>query len=85
MTSKVNRICDKYVKDLEKLVKKAKILKRLEAMQKDTTDKLSTEAAVALEEIDQQLTSLMLKAEKGCRKLYKNHYEFSPPVKMWLN
>ena len=27
----------------------------------------------------------MLKAEKGCQKLYANHYEFSPPVKLWLD
>ena len=29
--------------------------------------------------------SFMLKAEKGCLKLYKNYYKFSPPVKMWLD
>ena len=41
LTSKVNCICNKYVKDLEKLVEKAKILERLEAIHKDAADKLS--------------------------------------------
>ena len=27
----------------------------------------------------------MLSAEKGCRKLYAQHYDFSPQVKRWLD
>ena len=85
LTSKVSRICNRYITDLERLVEKAKIFERLQAIEKNATDELSAEAAEALEKIDRKLTSLMLKAEKGCRKLYKNHYEFSLPVKLWLD
>ena len=28
---------------------------------------------------------MMLQAEKDCRKLYANHYDFSPNVKLWLD
>ena len=31
------------------------------------------------------MTNLMLSAEKNCRKMYSNHYQYSPPVKAWLD
>ena len=43
------------------------------------------EAAKALEGMDQLMESLMLTAEKKCRKLNAGHYEFSPQVKEWLD
>jgi len=81
----VDRICGKYIKDPEALIKRSRILERLKDITKKSLNELSREAEEALEKIDQQLTNLMLKAEKGCRKLYANHYEFNPPVKLWLD
>ena len=31
------------------------------------------------------MMNLMLNAEKNCRKMYSNHYQYSPPVKGWLD
>ena len=46
---------------------------------------ISYEAKEALEMIDKEIMGLMLSAEKHCRKMYANHYQFSPPVKLWLD
>ena len=35
--------------------------------------------------INKEMTDLMLSAEKQCCKIYSNHYQFSPPVKAWLD
>ena len=37
-----------------------------------------------LENLDTHITALMTHAEKQCRMLYKNDYDFSPKVKYWL-
>ena len=73
LNCKIERIRSKYIKDLEEKFERHNILERLE------------EAAVALEKIDLEMTRLMLSAEKKCRKLYTRHYEFSPPIKRWLD
>ena len=46
-----------------------------------TSDKVTK----ALEGLNQLLTNLMLSTEKGCRKLWTGHYEFSPVIKGWLD
>ena len=44
-----------------------------------------TEVSLALEALDKQITECMLCAEKGYQKLRSGHYEFSPPVKSFLD
>ena len=43
------------------------------------------EAKAALEKIDKVMEGYMIREENKCRKLYSNHYKFSPTVKLWLD
>ena len=85
LTSKVERIRDKYIKDLEEKFKKHDILGKLQAIADMVNSPLAYDAEEALEKLDRQMTALMLKAEKNCRKLYAGHYDFSPAIKLWLD
>ena len=85
LTCKIERIRSKYIKDLEEKFERHNILERLKKLSKDATFPVSEEAAEALEKIDLKMTHLILSAEKKCRKLYTKHYEFSPPIKRWLD
>ena len=70
---------------MEAKFKRHNILERLKKILKEASFPVSEEAAEALEKIDLEMTRLMLSAEKKCRKLYTKHYEFSPPIKQWLD
>jgi len=85
LNSKVPRIRDKYIEILEGKVKEGGILNRLRKIDEDSSFPASTETTAALEKIDRQLESMMLSAEKSCRKKYAAHYEFSPTVQFWIN
>ena len=85
LTSKVKRICKKYIEDLEGMFKKYKVLERLKELEQTATFPVSQEAKQAMENLDQEMSKLMLQAEKGCRKLHASHYDFSPDVKLWLD
>ena len=85
LNSKIERIRSKYIKDLEEKFRRYQILERLQKIAADAAFPASREAVEALEKIDKEMTKLMLRAEKGCRKLYAQHYDFSPQVKRWLD
>ena len=80
----VGRIHDKYIKDLEEQFRRGQFLERLKKIAQEQSYSISRQAKEVLEAIDQEMRNLMLSAEKGCRKMYANHYKFSPPVKLWL-
>ena len=82
---KVNRIREPYIAHTETSFKQAKVLKRLREIDRTATLPLSEEAKAVLEKIDKVMEGYMLRAEKKCRKLYFNHYNFSPTVKLWLD
>ena len=44
----------------------------------------NTQRRRLLERLDSYITALMAYAEKQCRMLYKNDYDFIPKVKYWL-
>ncbi|KAL7540242.1 hypothetical protein ACHAXR_009967, partial [Thalassiosira sp. AJA248-18] len=85
LNSKVKGIRPAYMDKLKKLFQRHNILGRLNDIAKVASYPLADEAAAALEAIDKLVASLMLEAEKGCRKIRANHYEFSPQVKIWLD
>ena len=85
LTSKVQRICQKYIDNLEGIFKKYKVLESLREIKEAATFPASREAKAALEKFDKEMLKLMLMAEKDCRQLYANHYNFSLDVKLWLN
>ena len=75
----------KYIEDLEGMFKKYKVLERLKELEQTVTFPVSQEAKQAMEKLDKEMSKLMLQAKKDCRKLYANHYDFSPDVKLWLD
>ena len=64
------------------MFKKYKVLERLKETAQTATFPVSQEAEQALEKLDKEMSKLMLQAEKNCRKLYSNHYDFSLDVKL---
>ena len=85
LNSKVPRIRDEYVKNLEEAFQKGSILERLQKVQQDASFPASAEVSEALERIDREMENMMLASEKSCRKMYACHYEFSPTVQFWIN
>ena len=65
-------------------MKQAKV-ERLREINRTATLPLLEEAKAALEKIDKVMEGYMIWAEKKCRKIYFNHYKFSPTVKLWLD
>ena len=61
----VSRIQDKYIIDLEEKFERCQILERLTSIAQEQSYPISQEAVEALEEIDKEMTKLMLSAEKG--------------------
>ena len=78
LNSKIDRIREPYIKRLEKAFKESRVLERLREIKRTVTYPLSQEAADALEKIDKEMEAQILYAEKKCRKLYANHYDFCP-------
>ena len=66
-------------------VQEIQVLERLKELEQTATFLMSQEAKLAMEALDIEMSKLMLQAKKGCRKLYANHYDFSPDVKLWLD
>ena len=85
LNSKVKRIREVYITTLESLFKEHGVHERLKTLASKATFPVSEEVARALEGLDVLMSRLMTQAEKGCRKLRSNHYEFSPAVKHWLD
>lgn len=85
LNCKIERIRTKYIEDLEAKFERHNILERLKKISKEASFPISAETAKVLEKINLEVTKLMLSAEKKCRKLYIKHYEFSPPIKQWLD
>ena len=85
LNCKIERIRTRYIEDLEAKFERHNILERLKKISKEASYPISAEAAEALEKIDLEVTKLMLSAEKKCRKMYTKHYEFSPPIKRWMD
>ena len=85
LNSKVKRIRQKYIDRLEEQFRKHKVLERLAKLEAEAEkEELSADARRALELLDRQITELMTCAENKCRKKYKNDYDFSPEVRMWI-
>ena len=84
LNSKIKQIQQKYIVKLKKVFRKHRILERLATLEERADEKFSKHAKVALENLDSHITALVTNAEKQCRMLYKNHYDFSPNVKYWL-
>ena len=72
LTSKVGRICQKYIQDLEGMFRKHKVLERLKEIAQTSSFPASREAEVAFEKLDKEMSMLMLTVEKDYRKLYPN-------------
>ena len=83
--SKVKRIREAYITKLEASFKAHGVLENLKSLAAKASFPVSDEVARALEGIDVLMANLMTQAEKGCRKLRANHYDFSPAVKYWLD
>ena len=81
LNSKVDRICIPYIEKLEALFKEHNVYDQLQALAKNDIHPASDDAHVTLEVLDNQMEELMISSEKGYRKIYVGHYEFSPVVK----
>ena len=85
LNAKVKRMRQKYIDTLEEAFQKHRVLDKIKRLETETQNgELSTEARAALNKIDKQITELMTCAEKRCRMLFKNDYEFSPNVRYWI-
>ena len=85
LNSKVDRIQEPYIKHTEISFRQDKVLERLREIDRTVTLPLLKEEKAVLEKIYKVMKGYMVRAEKKCRKLYSNHYEFSPTVKLWLD
>ena len=85
---KIRRIRQNYIVKLEEEFRKHRILERLatleEKLMRKADENFSKHAKETLEKLDSHITALMTHAEKQCRMLYKNDYDFSPKVKYSL-
>ena len=85
LTSKVGRIRQKYIDDVEKAFKAHGIFENLLRLQDQATYPVKEDVRKALEAIDQLVVKIMLAAEKGCRKFRMGPYEFSPQIKALMD
>ena len=85
LNSKIDRVRNTYIKDLEEMVERHGMYGRLQDLSRDATFPATEEVRQALERFDRQLTALMKTAEKRCRKLFSGDYDFSPDIKALLD
>lgn len=85
LNSKVKRVRRDYNSKLEQLFKSHNIYERLVEIERDASFPIASEAKAALEALDRTVSELMHTAEKGCRKLRAQHYDFSPEVRTWID
>ena len=84
LNSKIKQIRQNYIVKLKEEFHTHRILERLSTLEEKADENISKHAEDALEKIDSHITTLMTHAEKQCRMMYKNDYNFSPKVKYWL-
>ena len=74
LNSQVDRIRDKYNKDLKYKFRQGQFFEWLKNIGQEQFYLISRQAKEALEKIDHEMTDLMLSTEKGCSQMYANHY-----------
>ena len=81
---KVKRIRRNYIDKLEEEFRKHGVPEWLATLEGGADEGVSKEARKALERLDSHITEPITCAEKQCRMLHKNDYDFIPKVKHWL-
>ena len=61
-----------------------KVMDRLPRLETEAAGEFGEASRTALDQLDKDITAVMMGAEKRCRKMYRGAYEFSPPVKGWI-
>lgn len=85
LNSKCPRIRDEYLALVRKGFKEKNIERRLVQIEETATFPPTEEVEKLMEKLDNLIEEIMLQSEKGCRRLYAAHYEFSPPIQLWLD
>ena len=84
LNSKVKRIKQEYIDRLEEQMRRHKVIGRIQRLQEEADGEFGETSRKTLNRLDQEITEMMLGAEKKCHKLYQGAYEFSPEVKSWI-
>ena len=85
LNSKLHRICNRYIQELERLFCYHRIYNKLVEISKNASFLASAEAKEVLEKMDKLMTALIQQSERQCRKLHKGDHEYSPEVSEWLD
>ena len=65
-------------------MREQKVLDRLQPLQEKAGGGFGETSRRTLNRLIQEITEMVLGAEKKCRKLYRGAYNFSPEVKRWI-
>ena len=85
LTSKVARIRQAYIDDVERKFKAHGVYEKLKKIEARASCPASAEVTVALQSIDDVIVRIMKSAEKRCRKFRMGTYEFSPAIKALMD
>ena len=85
LNSAVPRIRNEYLKAVREGFKEKDIEQLIVDLETDATFPPSEDVSARMEKLDNILEEILLKSERGCRKIYTAHFEFSPEVQLWID
>ena len=85
LNSRVKRHRDRYLHSVKEGFQNKKIEQMIGSLEGEASFPPSQVVIDKLEKLDNLVEEIMLQAERGCRKLFAAHYEFSPEVQNWMD